>query len=331
MRIVCFVCLLAACKSDRELYERTGDDTWHQADNNEVDILWVVDNSNSMTEEQVSLANGFSTFIEEMESTGTDFHLGVITTSFDTGDLNRGKLLGDPPVITQDDDYVAAFQTRVKVGGGGSQKEKGLEAATFALSPVMTTGPNTGFLRPDAQLLVMVVSDEDDCSDNGVLDNEPPEACYTQQDKLIPVTEFVVELRELKDSPDLAMLSAIVGPLETEAAGCNDTWPGHRYMEVAKYMGGQSANICETDWSDMLWELGLNASGVVSSFKTTYAAQVDSIEVFVDDVEVEKSSTNGWTYDSETWYLHFHGDAIPPRGSEIRCTYEILAGAEAPV
>ncbi|MBT3220171.1 MAG: VWA domain-containing protein [Proteobacteria bacterium] len=330
MRIVCFFCLLAACKSERDLFELTGEDIWYQADNNEVDLLWVVDNSNSMKEEQVSLADGFSTFIQEMEETGTDFHLGVITTSFDTGDLNRGKLLGDPPVITQNDDYVAAFKSRVQVGGGGSQKEKGLEAATYAVSPVMTTGPNSGFLRPDAQLLILVVSDEDDCSDGGVLDNDPPEACYTKEDELIPVTEFVVELRELKASADLVMLSAIVGPLETEAAGCNDTWPGHRYMEVAKYTGGQTANICETEWGNMLWELGLNASGVASSFKTSRAAQPDSIEVYVDDVEIEESASNGWTYDSDTWYLHFHQTAIPPRGSEIKCTYEILAGAEEP-
>jgi hypothetical protein len=39
-------------------------------------------------------------------------------------------------------------------------------------------GPNAGFLRPDAHLLVVFVSDEDDCSDEGVLDGLVNFLCY---------------------------------------------------------------------------------------------------------------------------------------------------------
>ncbi len=200
------------CKSDRNLFDQEGTDTWPQAPNNEVDILWVIDDSASMAEEQEVLADGFAAFGAQLETSGTDFHIGVITTSFDYDQDDRGVLMGDPPFLTQLDDFQAEFALRAQVGVEGSDKEKGLEAAAFALHPVMTTdgGPNAGFVRPEAQLLVVVVSDEEDCSDNGALEGAPPSACYTDAESLEPVTSFIQDLRDLKATDDLAQLGAIV-------------------------------------------------------------------------------------------------------------------------
>ncbi|MBT3220566.1 MAG: hypothetical protein HN348_15885 [Proteobacteria bacterium] len=316
------VFLSIACKNEQRFVEVEGEDIWHQSENNEVDILWVIDNTNSMTEEQSILSGGFDKFIAEIESTGTDFHLGVITTSFETGDTERGKLLGDPPVITSDDDYMNLFANRVQVGFEGSNKEKGLEAAVYALSPVMTTGYNTGFLRPEAELLVVIVSDEDDCSDNGALDGEHQRLCYTERDRLTPVSAFVSDLRELKSSADMARFSAIVGP--AEYGQCDDTWPGTRYLEAVALTDGQKGDICLPDWTDMLFELGLDAAGIRTSFLLTHPALPGSLEVWVDNDPVSEDAENGWTYDLETTSLLFHGPAIPERGSRIRCTYDIM-------
>src|SRR5947199_26113 len=38
-----------------------------------VDILWVIDSSGSMSEEQAYLGNAFNTFINTLHSVGTDF------------------------------------------------------------------------------------------------------------------------------------------------------------------------------------------------------------------------------------------------------------------
>src|SRR5690606_25028489 len=134
------------------------------------------------------------------EETGADFHIGVVTTDFEYDSIDRGRLLGVPPVITKHDDYVALFQERALVGIGGSGREKGLQVAEYALSPIMTTGPNAGFLRETANLLVVIVSDEEDCSDRGALGIERGDntACYSERDKLAPVSSFVTNLRNLK-------------------------------------------------------------------------------------------------------------------------------------
>ena len=88
--------------------------------------------------------------MSQLEASATDFHLGVINTSFEPTDPDRGVLLGNPPYLTaQDAGYVAEFKSRVQVGISGADKERGLQAAAHALSPAMALGANAGFLRPE--------------------------------------------------------------------------------------------------------------------------------------------------------------------------------------
>lgn len=321
------VALAMGCASDNTINELNGSDVWAQAENNEVDILWVVDDSCSMSEEQDTLANGFSTFVSQMEASGTEFHIGAITTSFEYTDPDRGKLLGEPPFLTNDDDYETLFPELARVGIGGSDKEKGLEAAAYALSPTMTSGPNAGFLRPDAQLLVVVVSDEEDCSDEGALEGEPAAECYLRPEQLVPVSELVSDLRDVKREDDMVQLGAIVGVRD---AACQDTYPGARYMQTAALTGGLIGDICQSNWSNMLTDLGLNATGIRVSFQLSDAAQPDTLEVTVDEVDVPEDPENGWSYDPETWFITFHNDAIPPRGSEVAARYAIQSGVPVP-
>jgi len=62
--------LLAACGSPSEV-------TWTQPDTVGVDILWVIDSSSSMGEEQETLATGFISFINELDE--DDFRIAVTT------------------------------------------------------------------------------------------------------------------------------------------------------------------------------------------------------------------------------------------------------------
>jgi hypothetical protein len=315
---------MVACESDRNIYEQEGYDQWFQAPNNDVDILWVVDDSCSMSDEQDTLTKGFSSFTHEMAESGTDFHIGLITTSFDYTNTARGMLIGDPPFLTPNDDYIHEFALRATVGIDGSDKEKGLEASSYAVSPSITLqGLNEGFIRSNAHLLVVVVSDEDDCSDYAALEGQPPQACYTEDQKLVPVQEIVQDFRALKDDPDDIQIGAIVGQ---RGSSCPDVYPGQRYIEAAAYTGGIVGDICESDWSSLLTELGLNAVGIRTSFQLTASAKLDSLVVSVDGEELEMDERNGWTYDDSTCYITFNGDSVPERDSEIVATYTVQSG-----
>jgi hypothetical protein len=160
------------------------------------DILFVVDDSGSMGEEQASLATSFAAFVQELAAlpSRSDFQIGVTTTSIDEpvsavnlqdtfrrGGPNNGRpypkgalvavndaglyvpepriLRGDSATLVQD------FQRNVKVGTFGGGKEQGLRAALLAVTDRIADGQNAEFLRSGTRLVVIVVSDEDDCSD----------------------------------------------------------------------------------------------------------------------------------------------------------------------
>lgn len=319
------ILLLAACQSDQGISRNTHNDVFMQEPNSEVDILWVIDNSNSMAEEQARVADGFESFIVNIEETNIDFQLGVITTDMDLDNAQRGQLLGNPRVLTSDDNYVQKFKNLVQVGTDGSDKEKGLAAAMEALTEPMISGDNLGFLREDAVLSIIFVSDENDCSDDEVLSNEPSTACYEESERLVPITEFIYGFRGVKGPSGARVIaSAIVGP--KVADGCDGSWPGHRYSALAEGLGGQVGNICDDDYGGLMYDLGLAVSGELNTFQLSYAAVIDTLEVYVDDDLIEEDPDNGWTYDSEYWILRFDGDYVPERGSQISVTYEVAAG-----
>jgi len=315
--------LVPACGSDININVRTNQDEWFQARNNLVDILWVVDDSCSMEEEQDTLAEGFSTFVGEMEASGTEFHIGVISTSFDSSDSDRGELLGEPTYLTNEDDYIGLFEERALLGVEGSDKEKGFQAADWALSTSMSIGHNEGFLREEAQLLIVFVSDEEDCSDEGALDHLAAEHCYKKITQLVPVFEYVESFRTLKEDDADVQISAIVGRANNP---CDDAFPGARYSQAAKMTGGTVGDICKSNWSDLMDDLGLVASGVRNTFQLSRGAHPDSLKVTVDGEKIK----HGWTYDPDTWYITFGPNAIPPRDSAIVAEYEIQPGSSTP-
>jgi len=323
---------LFGCRQDHDVVQVTRTDTWHQAPTNQVDILFVIDDSHSMTEEQAAVAAGFNSFVGALEDSGSDFQIGIITTSFLYDDDTRGVLVGDPPILTNaTPDYATEFEDRVQVGIDGSDKEKGLEAAEYATSAVMQAGPNAGFLRPDAYFLTVFVSDEEDCSDNGALEGQPATACYNEEDQLTPVPLFTDYFQGLKDDPSYVQVGAIVGPLADDG-GCQESAPGRRYMDFAHSLGGLVGNICDTDYSGIMGDLGLNATGIVTSFQLTEAPDPDTIEVHVadsdgtNDVIVPPDPANGWTFDVDTNYLTFNGTSVPARATVITATYTVKVG-----
>lgn len=163
-------------------------DAYTQVPVRKVDILWVVDSSGSMAPKQARLAANFSGFINQLVAANPpiDFHIAV--TSTDTDDVNaRGKLR--PWTIgPTSENYIActpmtgggvscntganlatvntAFGQMSAVGINGSASERGLYAAYLSLTDPanLTTPIFDRFVRPDAALYVVIVSDEDDAS-----------------------------------------------------------------------------------------------------------------------------------------------------------------------
>src|SRR5690606_20178496 len=130
-----------------------------------VDVLWVVDDSGSMYDEQVALSTNFPTFFEFFDGSGLDYHIGVVSTDMDAS-RRRGKLVdvdGERFIHVDTPDAARVFDGMAMLGTRGSATEKGLDAAWVALEAERNEA-NEGFLRPDSSVHVIVVSDESDFS-----------------------------------------------------------------------------------------------------------------------------------------------------------------------
>ncbi len=266
-------------------------DNFIQSKNPKIDILFVVDDSCSMSDNQSDLGRNFKSFIQLAKTFKVDFQIGVVTT--DTGGSNPfggqnkpGELRGSPKIMTNNTPNLETiFQQNVNVGTRGSAKEAGLEGARLALShPLITTGANKGFLRKDASLSVIAISDEPDQSPQ-------------------PVQFYINFFKNIKGvrNIDLFRFSAVVGyDPKTKQNKC--TKPGGRggasssgrYVAVAKATRGVGASIC-TDWANTLRQLGALSFGLRSQFFLSRPADPKSIKVKINGKSVPSTD---WTYDA---------------------------------
>ncbi len=287
-------------------------DRWQQRETGPVDVLFVLDNSGSMDGEIDNLASTFDVFISGFVALGLDYQIGVVTTDMDDP-AQSGQLLGPDRIITPAlPDPVAAFRAATDQGADGSGSERGLEAAHVALTEPLISGHNAGLVRPGATLSVIVVTDENDDS----------------EDYIRPV-DFADFLDGYQGDPSLTTFSAVAGPKGglfpclAFFSGISAE-PAPRYWTVVDRTGGIHSSICNMDMSDILTELSVVASGMQTSFPLTLApADPAAIDVHVEGFAVPKSASNGVSYDSDTNSLLFTGDWVPQPGNDVTATYEV--------
>jgi len=313
--------MISGC-SEHELHRNVHEDVFTQERDDAVDILFVVDDSISMRQEQELVAFGFFRFVERLEEEDLSFHLGVVSTDMDDTNPDAGLLLGDPAVLTAaDEDFVPAFMERVQVGTEGSDKEQGLEAGYVAAQHP----GNEGFLREEATLAVIFVSDENDCSNDDTLpDAADGRRCYDNQESLTSAYDYTRRYQGVKGVDGRVVASGIIGPPASD--GCEDSWPGQRYDTVIRKLDGITGNICEADYEQILTEMGERIAGPIRVFQLTYAAVEDTIELRVDNDLIEPDPLTGWVYDEAFWMIRFEGDYVPPPESRISVEFTIAGG-----
>jgi hypothetical protein len=300
--------------------------TFVQTQPGKLDLLWVIDNTESMRNKRASLAASIGHFLQTLDAMGVDYHMGVTTTGIDPappsngtaacpGGVNGGEAgrlfpvdHSSPRIIDSTmADRAQVLADNVNVGGCHSIQQ-GLLASDLALSPpnvdnddnVHTPQPddgNLGLVREDASLAVVVVSDQDDGSPGSADDNART-------------------LLTLKPETPMTF-SAIITP----AQGCSiGTQPGTRYLEAVAQVGGATASVCDADWSRSLDTI---ASGVFRSRDTFPLAQAADPASLV--VQLDGQPASGWRYEPSTHSVIF--STAPVAGARISVKYLAPCGA----
>jgi hypothetical protein len=168
-----------------------------------IDFLFVIDNSSSMGNEQEQLVAAFDGFISTIESEvgSADFHVGVVDTDSIDDDwaeeewpqsdpcaLELGGLLSRDSTVSGGSGFGNAcgfasgrrymtagpgladeFACAAHVGIQGDTQERQAGAVVSAVSPGLAASGacNEGFIRPDALLVIVLITDEDDRHSDG--------------------------------------------------------------------------------------------------------------------------------------------------------------------
>jgi Abnormal spindle-like microcephaly-assoc'd, ASPM-SPD-2-Hydin/Transmembrane protein 131-like N-terminal len=303
-------------------------DTYLQESGAKVDVLFVVDNSGSMMEEQQSLGANFAAFMSSALESGVDYHIGVATTGLDASSGGwsqcpggaeggeNGRLFpvngSSPRIITPSTANAAGVFANNTQVGVCHWNEQGLDGAYRALSdPLLNSlddprtpqaaDGNGGFLRSEARLALIFVSDEEDFSSQ-------------------PTSFYETYFKSLKDNdPGKLSISAIVGPKDLSTCATASS-SGSRYISLAESTGGVVESICTPNWASALKKLSDTTFGPKRVFPLSDTpADSAQITVRINGTPV----TTHWHYDGSTNAVVFDVGSAPPPGSFIEVTYPL--------
>jgi len=272
-------------------YESITVDSFEQDGMMGSDILFVIDNSGSMCGNQTQLANNFDTFITVLSASGYDYQIAFITT-------DDYEFAGDIITPLTPDPIAEAASQITGIGCHGSAYEKGMDMSWNA---TMTTGdaaPGSVFLRDDAKLVVIYLSDEDDFS-------------------TVSPSTMAGRLTSLKTSSDMAVAHAVAGDVPGGCSTNGGAQAGTDYYDLVNLTGGTFLSICAEDWGTPMEELA-RESLAVNTFHLSDNPIEDTISAEIDGV-----ISTDWTYDSATNGVTFA--PVPGEGSIIDITYAIWA------
>ncbi|MCA9709711.1 MAG: VWA domain-containing protein [Myxococcales bacterium] len=158
-----------------------------------VDFLFVIDNSGSMAGEQASLIANFPAFIDGIQTVleqVDNYQVGIVTTDaytynvpgcnqlsslvVQTGGADSSNMACGPydegnNYMTEADDLATSFSCAAQVGTVGSASERPMQAMVETVQRIEGDPGecNEGFIRDDALLVIVVITDEPDTNSLG--------------------------------------------------------------------------------------------------------------------------------------------------------------------
>ena len=180
MRALAALCLLGCGAQLGEAPNQAGGGAVTTASCGQLDVVFAIDNSGSMAKEQQALRDvAFPAFAEALvEDVGAeDFRVGVLDacnrpaafhTRGITSECNfaggHAWMESSSPALMNEFSCVANIDSRDDECNGNDDDEQPVATAAAALEPMWAAAgkPNAGFLRDDALLVVVAVTDEDE-------------------------------------------------------------------------------------------------------------------------------------------------------------------------
>lgn len=264
----------------------------------QVDILFVDDNSASMSTEQKSIADRFPTFIQNLDNRNVDYRIGITTTDVTaiSGEASTTPVdakNGNLAFLTNGKNFISATDsdqnTRVDLFKSAIQRKETTdceawilsspagtnllstygshcpsqdERAVYAANLVVQKNPYS-FIRPNSHLAVVIISDEE--ARSGVLaleNNDLPDALINQVKSKFPNKTMSAHSIIIKDG-DTACYDAQNNQTSGRVKGSY----GKSYASLATKTNGVIGSVCESDYGNQLGNISFSIIDKVNEHK----------------------------------------------------------------
>lgn len=271
---------------------------------NKIDILFVVDSSISMDSHQIKLKNNIDLFLQHFSQLSVDYQVGVITTD----DKNNGcgwssnncaflfgKLVnksGEKIIKTTTVDGLNKLRSNILVGTRGSTTELAFDPIIEALSKsnLSSGGYNAGFIRDDAYLAIILITDADDSGSR---------ASASQ------AFDFLVNLKSKRDK---VLLYGVIVPSNDNYDCPRDMGSTPMPVEIEKFLSksvnaknaSNIMNLCDPQYGTKL--AGFSNDMLKYLTGTVYLTKIPvlkTIRVFFGTIELPSDRVKGWYYDAD--------------------------------
>lgn len=218
--------------------------------NRDVDILFVIDNSGSMSEEQANMKNRISGFIDKVK------HLNyrISVTSTDPWENGRQRTFDNgstvlTPAVSNAQDLLG---NAIQMGISGSGDERGINA-TYQSVARAKTGPEQNLYRTNAALAVISITDEDECSSG----------CSSMYPSSDP--NNLVQLVKSQFGPSKLFTYNSIIKLPNDPTCTTAAYPAHTHARLSDLTSGIKGNICAADYASILQSIGSSVAALVST------------------------------------------------------------------
>ncbi len=248
-----------------------------------LDILFVIDDSGSMSSHQMNLSTNITKFTDSIvKAKFLDYHIGVITSTasgFGAGAAACcGKLAGFPKFIDRNTpNGMVMLANNVMVGTNGDASEKFYDPVTMALSQPNLSGYNDGFYRPDSYLVILFITDTDDQS--------------------VQTTEqFMSFLLQLKGSQDRFFIGAAYIP-KSEYKSCSGESPSTTKLDTFfSITQAQFFSLCDPDYGSQLANIGQVIALKAQTMLLKSVPKQGTIKVSIGSEVLPEDVKKGWSY-----------------------------------
>lgn len=274
-----------------------------------VDVLIIDDNSASMQNKQPLVATKLNNFISSMGN--VDWQLGITTQDASDGPLGiKGSLVTlagtNKNILTPNLlNYQDVFASSIVRSEVGSDDERADQAIIDAFAKKDTD--NAGFFRPGADLVVVILSDEDEAQDGGPAPK---------------LASDVIGAFRATFGPDKNLTVYAILMIPGDVACYNTQHPygsdyGYIHAALVQATGGVMGSICDADYGASLTSIGSRVKMLENkTVVLTNDADPTTIQVVVSPADP-----------SLTWTVSGHAinfNKTPAQNTRVDVTYTPL-------